>query len=258
MLLTRSLRVDASGSWGWGYTRIFLYVERAGCPHSQDLILFFIKTMLTLSRAGLHSTALFIVFVLFQTIQADLGQEAETNSYATGQRQACPDPLMCQSKWGYCGTGADYCGDGCSAGPCWTGTGGQTGTGGNTGDGSIINEQNFACAFNTIDAGTRFSRLSGLRSSGWNPSNRDEAAVFLAHVFHETDGLKTIREYCAPGKRVWYISPLTLFIRFSLQAVAHTMLVRGAAFKVDPIDCTTVVDGFNSLGHATITLLDKH
>ena len=72
--------------------------------------------------------------------------------------------------------------------------------GGNTdGDGDIINEQTFACVFNTIHAGTRANRFNGLRESGWKPSNKDEAAVFLAHVFHETDGLKTIREYCAPG-----------------------------------------------------------
>ncbi|CAF5068633.1 unnamed protein product, partial [Rotaria sp. Silwood1] len=25
---------------------------------------------------------------------------------------------MCRSKWGYCGTGSAYCGDGCQAGPC--------------------------------------------------------------------------------------------------------------------------------------------
>ncbi|CAF1663140.1 unnamed protein product, partial [Adineta ricciae] len=109
------------------------------------------------------------------------------------RRAACPDSSMCLSQWGYCGTGPDYCGTGCQAGPC-TGSGGSSG-----GDGTIINEQTFACAFNTIDAGTRLNRLNGLRNSGWKPTNKDEAAVFLGHVFHETDGLKTIREYCAPG-----------------------------------------------------------
>lgn len=125
----------------------------------------------------------------------------------TGQTSACPDANMCSSKWGYCGTGEAYCGEGCTSGPCWSGSsGGNGGTGnngngnnGNAGDGSIITEQNFACVFNTIDAGTRSSRLTGLRNSGWKPSNKEEAAVFLAHVFHETDGLKVIREYCAPG-----------------------------------------------------------
>lgn len=63
----------------------------------------------------------------------------------------------------------------------------------------IITDQRFACVFNTIDGPTRSNRLAGLRKSGWKPANADEAAVFLAHVCHETDGLKVIREYCAPG-----------------------------------------------------------
>lgn len=63
----------------------------------------------------------------------------------------------------------------------------------------IITDKNFACVFNTIDAATRKSRLDGLRKSGWKPTNKDEAAVFLAHVFHESDGLKAMREHCAPG-----------------------------------------------------------
>jgi hypothetical protein len=107
------------------------------------------------------------------------------------QGQDCADRNHCLSQWGYCGTGDAYCGAGCQRGPCYGGNGGNGGT--------IINEETFACAFNTLDAGTRRSRYQGLKGSGWNPSNKDEAAVFLAHVFHETDGLKVIREYCAPG-----------------------------------------------------------
>jgi len=30
----------------------------------------------------------------------------------------CPNPNECRSKWGFCGTGADYCGEGCLSGPC--------------------------------------------------------------------------------------------------------------------------------------------
>ncbi|CAF2007246.1 unnamed protein product, partial [Rotaria magnacalcarata] len=33
-------------------------------------------------------------------------------------RAPCPDPSMCLSEWGYCGTGPIYCGPGCQAGPC--------------------------------------------------------------------------------------------------------------------------------------------
>ena len=33
---------------------------------------------------------------------------------------ACPcPPDECCSQWGFCGTTEDYCGQGCTAGPCW-------------------------------------------------------------------------------------------------------------------------------------------
>ena len=122
--------------------------------------------------------------------------------------QSCPDSKMCRSKWGYCGTGSEYCGEGCTNGPCSHNNGGNNNGGNNNGGGSLITDQIFACAFNTIDAGTRANRLDGLRKSGWNPTNKDEGAVFLAHVFHETDGLKTVREYCAPGLFFCFFSTL--------------------------------------------------
>jgi hypothetical protein len=65
---------------------------------------------------------------------------------------------------------------------------------------TIINAQNFKCVFNTLDDKTRGERLNGLKKSGYKPQNADEAAVFLAHVFQETGGLKTLTESCAPGK----------------------------------------------------------
>ena len=106
------------------------------------------------------------------------------------RRATCPDAKMCLSKWGYCGYTDDYCGVNCVSGPCKS-------SGGTSGD--IINETNFQCVFNTIDSATRKQRLTGLQISGYKPKNADEAAVFLSHVFHETDGLKTLVEYCAPG-----------------------------------------------------------
>ncbi|KAF0891785.1 hypothetical protein E2562_010969 [Oryza meyeriana var. granulata] len=32
-------------------------------------------------------------------------------------------PNLCCSKWGFCGLGGDYCGDGCQSGPCYNGGG---------------------------------------------------------------------------------------------------------------------------------------
>jgi len=140
-----------------------------------------------------------VVVGMTYTVQGKFSKREKTHlrhmleEFLFQRRQACPDSNMCRSKWDYCGTGTEYCGDGCKGGPC-------TGGGSNNGGGDIINEQTFACAFNTIDAGTRASRLNGLKQSGWKPANKDEAAVFLAHVFQETDGLKSMREYCAPGQ----------------------------------------------------------
>jgi hypothetical protein len=137
----------------------------------------------------MHAYALLFCMVVssIYVIEGYSINHEEIKQHHVQRREACPDPNMCRSKWGYCGKGDEYCGDGCVAGPCY-----------NTD--SIITDENFACAFNTIDDQLRGQRLQGLRNSGWKPSNNDEAAVFLAHVFHETDGLKTLREYCAPGE----------------------------------------------------------
>jgi hypothetical protein len=138
---------------------------------------------------------LFIVAGLIHVIQGNLNERDEATLHHVERRQACPDSKMCRSQWGFCGTGTEYCGAGCTAGSCSSGGSGGSGSGGD----NIITDQIFTCAFNTIDAGTRANRLDGLRKAGWKPANKDEGAVFLAHVFHETDGLKTVREYCAPG-----------------------------------------------------------
>uniref|UniRef100_J3LZ67 Chitin-binding type-1 domain-containing protein n=1 Tax=Oryza brachyantha TaxID=4533 RepID=J3LZ67_ORYBR len=39
---------------------------------------------------------------------------------AAAQDCGC-DPSLCCSKWGYCGLGGDYCGEGCQSGPCYGG-----------------------------------------------------------------------------------------------------------------------------------------
>ncbi len=152
---------------------------------------------------GLSLVLVFLVGGITYNIQGSFSKRTNLNHVLEEvlfqRRQACNDPSMCRSQWGYCGHGAEYCGTGCKAGPCTNSVSGMTNGGVTNGDGDIINDQNFACAFNTIDAGVRSNRLNGLRQSGWKPTNKDEAAVFLAHVFHETDGLKTVREYCAPG-----------------------------------------------------------
>lgn len=100
----------------------------------------------------------------------------------------------CCSKWGYCGKGEDYCGTGCQAGPCKTSPTVKPNS-------YNITSEIFACAFPAIDAQLRAQRYKGfleaLEQMKWKPINSVEAAIFLSHVSHETDGLKTLIEYCA-------------------------------------------------------------
>jgi hypothetical protein len=148
-----------------------------------------------MTNCKLSSTLfLCIIYGLISNGQCSLNKQEDLKlkSKLIFRRQSsCSDPEMCLSQWGYCGTGSSYCGDGCQSGPC-TSNGGQTG--------DIINDNNFQCAFNNLDDQTREQRLDGLTKSGYTPLNADEAAVFLAHVYHETGGLSTLTEYCAPGK----------------------------------------------------------
>ncbi len=147
--------------------------------------------MMTIGYLHVYALFLSIIVSSMHVIRNDFIKQKEITSHHIERRQACSDPTMCRSKWGYCGMGEGFCDDGCIGGPC--------SNGGNNSS-AIITERIFACVFNTIDGETRTNRLNGLRNSGWKPLNTDEAAVFLAHVYHESDGLKTIREYCAPGE----------------------------------------------------------
>lgn len=140
-----------------------------------------------------------ICLLLFIVVLVN-GYEQETfvtgnrvNRFRLRRNTPCSSPEMCRSKWGYCGVGPSYCGEGCQSGPCSTTTVKPVTQ-------NFITATVFRCVFNTIDNRTRSMRFNGLTKSQWKPQNKEEAAVFLAHVYHETDGLKTLTEYCAPGK----------------------------------------------------------
>jgi chitinase len=100
----------------------------------------------------------------------------------------------CCSKYGYCGKKDAYCGKGCQSGPC------KSPPDTTYGNFNVTSEV-FACIFPDIDADLRAHRYNGLTEAmdlmKWKPVNSTEAAVFLSHVSHETDGLKTLVEYCA-------------------------------------------------------------
>jgi len=100
---------------------------------------------------------------------------------------SCPASAPCCSKWGHCGSTAEYCGAGCQSGPCINDNDNST---------YIITKAIFQCAFPSLNATMFDRRFQGLKETQWSPVNRDEAAIFLSHVSHENDGLHTYIEYC--------------------------------------------------------------
>jgi hypothetical protein len=103
-------------------------------------------------------------------------------------------PYHCCSKWGYCGSTNAYCGEGCQSGPCKNRNITKS-------HGSInITPEIFQCVFPNLDPNVRTRRFQGLTKAmiqmKWKPINTVEAAIFLAHISGETDGLKTLSEDC--------------------------------------------------------------
>jgi len=109
-----------------------------------------------------------------------------SNCYCSGNE--------CCSKWGYCGRTDAYCGKGCQSGPCKNPPNTRH-------PGFNITLEVFACVFPNIDDELRAQRFQGLieamQQMKWKPINSTEVAIFLSHVSHETDGLKTLVEYCS-------------------------------------------------------------
>lgn len=102
----------------------------------------------------------------------------------------CSKSNQCCLKNNSCGSTIEYCGIGCQSGPCIN----------NNTNTSIITKKNFQCAFPLLNTTLLNHRFQALKKSGWLPINKDEAAVFLSHVSHETDGLQTYVEYCQSSK----------------------------------------------------------
>ena len=100
----------------------------------------------------------------------------------------------CCSQWGYCGKTDEYCGAGCQSGPC-------KGKAATTKLSFSLSFDLFTCAFPDIDRSVRARRYHGLIEAigqmAWHPKNEIELATFFAHVSHETDGLRTLVDYCA-------------------------------------------------------------
>ncbi|CAI9108588.1 OLC1v1008232C1 [Oldenlandia corymbosa var. corymbosa] len=126
----------------------------------------------------------------------------------SGQNCGC-DPGVCCSKWGYCGTNDDYCGDGCQSGPCNSLSAGNNGA--NVAD--IVSDTFFNGIANQADSGcagkgfyTRSAFLdalnsySGFGTTGSTDDSKREIAAFFAHVTHETGHFCYIEEIDGPSK----------------------------------------------------------
>ncbi|KAJ0035235.1 hypothetical protein Pint_26028 [Pistacia integerrima] len=101
---------------------------------------------------------------------------------------------QCCSKWGYCGTGDEYCGTGCQAGPCNAAPA--------TNDVSvesivtneffngIIDQADASCVGKTFYSRSTFLDALGSFSTfgriGTDEDSKREIAAFFAHVTHET------------------------------------------------------------------------
>jgi Chitinase class I/Chitin recognition protein len=124
--------------------------------------------------------------ILSLTIQAQ-----QCGSQAGGS--LCANNLCC-SKWGYCGSTPDYCGDGCQS---------QCGGGGGTGVASIVSSALFdqmlkhrndaACpgkGFYSYDAFIAAANsFNGFGTTGDRSTQKREIAAFLAQTSHETTGM---------------------------------------------------------------------
>lgn len=114
----------------------------------------------------------------------------------SGQNCNCA-PDLCCSKFGYCGSGNDYCGEGCRGGPCYNAAPSGGGNGVSVAD--IVTDDFFNRITNQATANcdgknfyTRSAFLQALKSysafgtSASADDSKREIAAFFAHATHET------------------------------------------------------------------------
>ncbi|MCD7457651.1 Endochitinase ep3 [Datura stramonium] len=174
---------------------------------------------------------LFLLFAL--AIAFDVG----------AQNCGCSEDLCC-SKWGYCGSGNDYCGEGCQGGPCFS-TAGSTNNNNEVSVAEIVSDSFFNGILADQDTSncegngfyTRDSFLEALTSYpnfgtvGSAQDSKREIAAFFAHVTHETGHMCYINEIngasrdycdennteypCVSGKNYYGRGPIQLSWNFN-------------------------------------------
>ncbi|KAG0493223.1 hypothetical protein HPP92_004217 [Vanilla planifolia] len=174
--------------------------------------------------AGTNPTPVFLLLVAALAVTA------------SGQNCGCSSGLCC-SKYGYCGTGEPYCGDGCQSGPCYSSGGNGSGHG-VVSVADVVTQQFFDGIIGQAAAGcegkgfyTRqaflnaAAKYSNFGKGATVADSKREIAAFFAHVAHETENLcykeerdksnsycdpKYTQYPCAPGKKYYGRGPLQL------------------------------------------------
>ncbi|KAK9715811.1 hypothetical protein RND81_06G191000 [Saponaria officinalis] len=144
-----------------------------------------------------------------------------SSTLAAAQNCGC-GPGLCCSKWGYCGTTYDYCGDGCQKGPCFS-----TSIN-NVSVADIVTDDFFTGIVDQADSNcggkSFYSRSSFLDALSFYPEfgifgksvahSKREVAAFFAHLTHETGYFcyieeinGTSRDYCDKTNTQWTCNP---------------------------------------------------
>ncbi|XP_075511921.1 endochitinase EP3-like [Primulina tabacum] len=124
-----------------------------------------------------------------------------------GQNCGCASDLCC-SRFGYCGTGNDYCGQGCQAGPCYAPPSSNGVSVADIATDSFFNGIADQAAGSCEGKGfyTRAAFLEALASYpqfgtvGSSDDSKREIAAFFAHVTHETGRMCYINEINGPSR----------------------------------------------------------
>ncbi|XP_038691274.1 endochitinase EP3-like [Tripterygium wilfordii] len=168
---------------------------------------------------------------------------------AMGQNCGCGAGVCC-SRFGYCGNGNEYCGEGCREGPCNSSPGTTPSNSDvNVADlvtpqffSGIINQAAASCpgkSFYTRDAFLNaLNAFSGFGKIGSTDDSKREIAAFFAHVTHETGHFCYIEEQnpqsnycdtsrtdypCAQGKSYHGRGPLQLSWNYNYGAAGKDL-----------------------------------
>ncbi|XP_020698437.1 chitinase 4 isoform X2 [Dendrobium catenatum] len=155
------------------------------------------------------------------------------STLAHAQNCGCAQGLCC-SKYGYCGTSASYCGDGCQSGPCYN----RPPSSGVVSVASVVTQKFFNSIISQAGAGCRGKRFytrqafmdavkkySSFGRDATADDSKREIAAFFAHATHETGHFCYVEEVdksnsycdtrypqypCASGKKYYGRGPLQI------------------------------------------------